>query len=48
MVFEMPLEQLKTYTGSTPCPPDFDEYWQQALKEMEDVDPQVEIERDVY
>lgn len=43
MVFEMPLEKLKTYMGTNPCPPDFDEYWQRALKEMDEVEPNVEI-----
>ncbi len=43
MVFEMPLEKLKTYTGTNPCPSDFDEYWQAALEEMNSVDPNVQL-----
>jgi cephalosporin-C deacetylase len=40
----MPLEQLHTYTGRTPCPADFDTYWDAALAEMNAVDPQVVLE----
>jgi cephalosporin-C deacetylase len=41
--FDMPLEELRTYEGSNPRPSDFDEYWDQALKEMHTVDPQIEL-----
>ena len=37
--FEMPMEQLRTYTGTNPCPEDFDVYWEHALQEMAAVDP---------
>jgi cephalosporin-C deacetylase len=43
-LFEMPLETLKTYTGRNPRPDDFDTYWDDALKEMRGIDPQVAIE----
>ncbi len=33
-IFDFPLEQLKTYQGSTPKHPDFDAYWERALKEL--------------
>lgn len=36
---DFPLEQMKTYMGTNPCPADFDAYWQTALKEMNSVDP---------
>ncbi len=36
-ILDMPLEQLKTYTGSSPCPADIDEYWDTALDEMQRV-----------
>lgn len=42
-MIDMPLEELKKYTGSSPCPPDIDEYWDKALLEMKSVDPQVEL-----
>ncbi|MBC7958271.1 MAG: acetylxylan esterase, partial [Vallitaleaceae bacterium] len=28
---DMPLEQLKTYQGSSPCAPDLDLFWEAAL-----------------
>jgi len=31
---DMPLEKLYEYKGCTPCPEDFDEYWEDALCEM--------------
>ncbi len=34
-VFEMPLEQLRVYQGSSPRPADFDQYWAEALAEGE-------------
>jgi len=43
LLFDMPLEQLRTYMGTNPRPADFDEYWAQALEEMRAVDPQVEL-----
>lgn len=33
-IFDMPLEELKRYNGINPRPWDFDEYWDEALKEM--------------
>ena len=42
-LIDMPLEQLKTYTGRNPRPDDFDAYWERALAEMRDVDPKVEL-----
>ncbi len=43
LMFDMPLEELKTYQGRNPRPADFDRYWKQAIAEMEAVDPQVEL-----
>lgn len=42
-VFEMPLEQLHNYQGRNPKPADFDAYWERALAEMHDLDPQIEL-----
>lgn len=42
-LLDMPLEQLKEYTGRTPKPTDFDAYWEAALEEMRHTDPQVEL-----
>ncbi len=32
---DMSLQQLQSYTGSSPKPPDFDAYWERALQELE-------------
>lgn len=40
---DMPVEQLKTYQGSSPCPTDFDEYWERALEELNKIDPSPEF-----
>lgn len=40
---DMPLEQLKKYTGINPCPHDFDVYWDRALQEMKSLDPCIEL-----
>jgi len=42
-VFEMPLEQLKTYQGRNPRPHDFDTYWDRGLEEMRALDAEVEL-----
>lgn len=43
LMFDMPMEELKSYQGTNPKPADFDAYWDAALAEMNAVDPQVEI-----
>ena len=42
-VFEMPLEQLKTYKGTNPRPADFDRFWEDALSEMRSVKPDIAL-----
>jgi cephalosporin-C deacetylase len=42
-VFEMPLDQMRTYLGTNPRPEDFDDYWDRALDQMRSLDPQVEL-----
>ena len=42
-VVDMPLEELKLYKGTNPCPDDFNQYWQNSLDEMRSVDPDIEI-----
>ncbi|MGO4542328.1 acetylxylan esterase [Paenibacillus sp. 2TAB19] len=42
-LIDMPLDQLKTYGGSNPRPSDFNDYWDNALKEMRALDPQLEL-----
>ena len=36
-VVDMPLEKLYDYKGSSPCPADIDEYWNDALSEADNV-----------
>ena len=43
LLFDMPLEQLPTYQGSSPRPPDFDAWWQRALAEQRAQEPQPEL-----
>jgi cephalosporin-C deacetylase len=42
-VFEMPLEELRSYMGRNPRPADFDAYWDRALRELALTDAQVEL-----
>ena len=42
-LIDMPLEQLRVYTGRNPKPADFDAFWDAALAEMRAVDPQVTL-----
>jgi cephalosporin-C deacetylase len=39
----MPLEELRNCKGRNPKPADFDEYWNAALQEMRNTDPEVEL-----
>lgn len=41
--FDLPLEQLREYMGTNPCPSDIDDYWDRGLKEMKVVDPEIEL-----
>ena len=43
LLFDMPFEQLKSYEGTNPRPPDFDAFWDAAIAEMRSVDAEVEI-----
>ena len=40
---DMPLEKLKVYEGVNPKPDDFDEFWDSGLKEIHELDSQVDI-----
>lgn len=39
LTFDMPYEDLLTYEGTNPRPPDFDEFWEAALAEMNSINP---------
>jgi cephalosporin-C deacetylase len=41
--FDMPFDDLKTYTGRNPCPTDFDEFWDRSIADLERIDPAVEL-----
>ncbi len=42
-VIDMPLEKLRAYQGTNPCPNDFDEFWDKGLAEMRALTPNVEL-----
>ena len=43
LMFDLPIDQLKTYRGTNPCPNDFDPFWDKSLAEMRSLDPKVEL-----
>lgn len=42
-IVDMPLEKLREYKGRNPRPEDFDEFWSEALTELDTVDPCVRL-----
>ncbi len=42
-VVDMPLEELKRYNGTNPCPNDFDRYWENGLGQMNATAPNIKI-----
>lgn len=43
LTFDLPFEQLQTYSGINPRPADFDLFWEKNLQEMQAIDAQVEL-----
>lgn len=43
LLFDMPWEELQSYSGTNPKPEDFDQYWAAALEEINGLDPQIEL-----
>ena len=43
MQIDMPLDQLKQYQGINPRPEDFEAYWDRALREMREIEPEVAL-----
>ncbi|MBR2477009.1 MAG: acetylxylan esterase [Clostridia bacterium] len=41
--FDMPKDKLFTYMGISPCPDDFDKFWDDALAELDTFDPNPEF-----
>lgn len=44
-VFDLPLEELKKYQGSTPCPTDFDEFWDKSVEEAKHLEWNLELKK---
>ena len=40
---DMSVEKLYEYKGISPCPKDIDKYWDDAIKEMDTLDPKAEF-----
>jgi len=47
-LIDMPLSELKEYTGRNPRPDDFDEYWDKTLAEIKALDSRIEIIPSVF
>ena len=45
---DKPLDVLKLYQGSSPCPSNLDEFWDQSLKKLSDIDPKVTLKPAVF
>lgn len=45
---DMPVKDLFEYKGRTPCPADFDQYWEDALNEMNSVERNAEFIKKEY
>ncbi|MGD9559318.1 MAG: acetylxylan esterase [Oscillospiraceae bacterium] len=42
-MIEMPMEELKVYAGSSPKPADFEQYWQESLRELDETGMDCEV-----
>lgn len=42
-LIDLPLEELHTYAGRNPRPADFDDYWDEALRELAATDPSPQL-----
>ncbi|MBL9215577.1 MAG: acetylxylan esterase [Opitutaceae bacterium] len=42
-LIDLPLSELRNYSGRNPRPADFDAYWDRALRELATVDPRPEL-----
>lgn len=43
MQLDLKPQELFKYTGTNPCPADIHEFWDEAVREMEAIDPQVSL-----
>jgi len=46
--FDLPLEELRSYTGRNPRPDDFDAYWSTALAELDAAIPTADVQVDPF
>ena len=44
-VFDYSLEELEAYKGINPCPEDIDQFWDQSVKQLDDFDWNVVLEK---
>jgi cephalosporin-C deacetylase len=44
LTFDLPFEELQTYQGVNPCSADFDEFWDNSIRKMQSLDPQIELQ----
>ena len=42
-ILDFPLEELREYSGINPKPDDFDEFWEEAIREMLQTPHRVEL-----
>lgn len=42
-LIDLPLADLERYQGSSPCPEDFDQFWNDSLKELDRIDPETKL-----
>lgn len=47
MLLDLKPQELFRYEGISPCPEDVDKFWDDSIKEMESIDPQIEMKRAV-
>ena len=47
-LFDMPIDQLRKYTGTNPIPEDFDTYWDDSLNSLLKIDTKVEIKKSTF
>ena len=45
---DLPLPELRKYSGRNPCPTDLDAYWEAGLKELDAVSPDIELRPSVF
>jgi len=47
-LIDMPLHELKQYQGTNPKPADFDQYWEESLRELDNQDLSYTLEKSEY